>query len=422
MIDLVRIQIPLSNEYISQLTCRETGKVTGGEVDMNLFHQFGCKLAAGSVEKDEQGSTIVTRLYHPFESIPSSNSSLAYKIRPGGHNYFPHVELNASPAKLLQGHNAFGTVDFEKCISALLYVFYSQFPGIQNVLDYSNAEICQMDFTYSAQVENLFIAKQIIQALRHISAGQIRSSKETYETSVLWNAGSEHCVREVYLKHFEIKRQIEKLTKQQKLSPNSYQAFQLQQLQSDMVQNFAMNAVRFEAKCKKRMFKRLGIPTRIHDLINYADSYNGDLSQYMWQESFKEIFSTFEGADVNVYNDEEVLNKLVQEYATVTKAGKISHTKAKRVFRFFRNLKLEGFEQVKMHMPERTFYDNLKELTAVVPRAYLQNLHSIKSNVVPLVRLVNVDFSKQHPSGYVEPLHMSQQIDRSLNEPLRLVG
>lgn len=421
MIDLIRIQIPIRTEFMIEHYDRESGRLTGGECDVAMFAKYGCSLAAGNVDFQD-GETTVTRLYHPFESIPSSNSSLAYKIRAGGKNYFPHVELNASPAKLLTGHNAFGTADFEKCISALMYVFYTAFPKISDVLDYQLAEVTQMDFTYSAHVENLFVAKQIIQALRHVSAGQIRTSKETYETSVLWNAGSTHCVREVYLKHFEIKRQIEQLTKKQKQSPKHYQAFQLQMLQSESVQAFSQNAVRFEAKCKKRMFKRLGIPTLVNKLLTYEQSFKGDLAQMMWTESFREILSTFEGADVNVYDDEEVLKSLKAKYNTTNKDGKLNYTKALRVFRFFRSIKNEGFEAVKSTTPEKTFYRNLNELTAVVPRSQLQNMHSIKTNVVPLIRLVNVDFAKQHPADYVEPTHMSQQIDSGLTQPLRLVG
>lgn len=422
MIDTIRIWIPLKMQYISQVVDKQTGKITGGECDLNLFRQFGCTLAAGQTSLDENGNLEVHRLYHPFESIPSSNSSLAYKIRAGGANYFPHIELNASAAKMLTGHNAFGSTNFETCISSLLYVFHTQFQGIQEVLDYSNAEVLQMDFTYTAHVENIFVAKQVIEALRHVSSGQIRLSKESYKTSVMWNAGSEHCVRLAYLKHFEIKRQIEELTRKQKTQPNDYQKYQLEQLKSEAVQNFAENAVRFEAKMKKRKFKSMGIPTRIVDLIEYAESFKGDLAQHLWNENFKDILSTFEGAHVNVYNDDEVFQKLKEHYATTTPSGNVSYAKANRIFRFFRDIKNEGFAEVKRVASNGSFYRNLDLLTAVVPRAYLQNLHSVKSNIIPLVRLVNVDFSNQHPQGWQEPVHMSQQLDNNLTQPLRLVG
>ncbi len=107
---------------------------------------------------------------------------------------------------------------------------------------------------------------------------------------------------------------------------------------------------------------------------------------------------------MNVYNDDEVLESLKAEYTTYTDDGKPKEAKPKRIFRFFRSLKNEGFEQVKQTTPEKTFYRNMKELTQVVPKAYLQNLHSTKSNIIPLVRLVNVDFSNQHPQGWQEPV------------------
>lgn len=420
MIDLVKIQVPIKKEFIIEFVDKLTGKITGAEFDIKIAHQYGCKLAAGEVEIG-QGDTTTHRLYHPFESIPSSNGSLAFKIRTGGHNFFPFVELQASPAKLLQGHNAYGSTDFELCISSLLYIFNNTFENMSEILDYDQATVVGLDCTYSAHVESHFIAKQAIAALRHISTGQVRTSKHTFETSVLWNAGSKHCTREVYLKHFEILRQIEELEVKQKRSPTDYQARQLEQLKSAPVQAFAHNAIRFEAKCKKRMLERLGIPLRIIDLINYANDYNGDLAQALWHQAFDEIFSTFEGQDVNIYDDEQVLEKLKAAHFKQNKSGTISYAKAKRLFRFFRSIKNEGFEAVKDSTPKNTFYDNIRELTAVVPRAYLQNLHSITSNVVPLVRLINVDFSNQHPVGYHEPLHMSQQLTGNA-QPLRLVG
>jgi II/X family phage/plasmid replication protein len=156
-------------------------------------------------------------------------------------------------------------------------------------------------------------------------------------------------------------------------------------------------------------------------LIKHAENYNGDLAQALWQQAFKDIFDTFEGQHVNVYDDDEVLQKLKAHYHKVNESGTISYAKAQRLFRFFRSIKNEGFEGVKETTAHNTFYRNVKELTAVVPRAYLANLHSVKDNIVPLVRLINVDFSQQHPAGYVTPLHMSQQITGSA-QPLRLVS
>ena len=170
------------------------------------------------------------------------------------------------------------------------------------------------------------------------------------------------------------------------------------------------------------MFKRMGIPTLVTKLLQYEQSFHGDLSQHIWTDAFKDILSTFEGADVNVYDDEEVLDLLKAEYFTTDSKGRVKYTKAMRVFRFFRAIKNEGFEQVKQTTPHNTFYRTLRDLTSVIPRAQLQNMHTVKTNVVPLVRLINIDFSRQHPADWQEPLHMSQQLDSGLKQPLRLVG
>ena len=56
MIDTIRIWIPLKMEYISQVVDKQTGKLTGGECDLNLFRQLGCTLAAGQTSLDENGN------------------------------------------------------------------------------------------------------------------------------------------------------------------------------------------------------------------------------------------------------------------------------------------------------------------------------------------------------------------------------
>jgi II/X family phage/plasmid replication protein len=167
------------------------------------------------------------------------------------------------------------------------------------------------------------------------------------------------------------------------------------------------------------MLTRLGIPTRVFDFVEYANNYDGCLIQALWQEGWKDIFGTFEGKDVNVYNDNEVLEKLEGEFFATTPTGKITHAKARRLFRFFRSIKNEGLQSVKDTSSETSFYRNMADLTAVVPKAYLQNLHSGSTNVVPLVKLINIDFSKQVPLGYVEPKSLAEQLT---GHKLRLVG
>ncbi|MCH1224760.1 phage/plasmid replication protein, II/X family, partial [Pseudomonas aeruginosa] len=52
----------------------------------------------------------VEGLPHAWESLPSSYTPMAFKVfhQSLGMRLDPGVELKASPAKLLQGHNVFG--------------------------------------------------------------------------------------------------------------------------------------------------------------------------------------------------------------------------------------------------------------------------------------------------------------------------
>ena len=188
-------------------------------------------------------------------------------------------------------------------------------------------------------------------------------------------------------------------------------------MQSEEVRAFAENALRFEASILPRMFQRLNIPTHLGDFMDYAENFDGCLIESLWSEAFKDVFSALGEENMNVFDDEEILNRLKIKFAKVSlKTGNTSYAKANRLFRFYRSFKNEGYEEVKRTTAPRTFYDNMTELCTVVSKAHLQNLKGIASNVVPMLKVINVDFSKQHPSSYIEPKHLSEQIQ------LRAVG
>ncbi|OCG58307.1 hypothetical protein A9G37_06915 [Gilliamella sp. GillExp13] len=76
----------------------------------------------------------------------------------------PCIEINASPAKLLQGHNVFGTENLELCATAteLLSGLVYGMPKLFDLLDISNTNLDWIDVTYSAHVDNELIAQQVI--------------------------------------------------------------------------------------------------------------------------------------------------------------------------------------------------------------------------------------------------------------------
>ena len=426
MIDLLRIKIPFHESVVAA-----SPDGASGLIDLRECQKRGCKMEAGDVtftpndyRLDSENICLaeVSALRHPYESLPSSWANLAFKVRAGGSNYYPHIELKASPAKLLQGHNVFGTCDVMLCIDALITTFEYALPQMGEILEYHNAELAQIDCTFSAHLATESDSRNVIHALRNISNGQTRGAKSAFDTTAYFGKGSRHKRLKAYLKQFELQDQTNKA--QAKFDKTKDQIFkrQLDSMTAPEVQQFAKNALRFEASVMPRMLNRLGIPTNLWLFEEYSNNFDGCLIQKLWEQSWSDIFKTFEGATMRTYSDEEIHNQLRNHFKTETKTG-FSYSKADRLFRTFRLLKHEGWDELKATTPKPTFHRTINDLTQVVPKAYLQNLQATASNVVPLIRMVNVDFSKQHPTGWQEPDRLSNQVLLKENQGfLRLVS
>ncbi|MBF4438020.1 hypothetical protein ERJ77_26765, partial [Vibrio anguillarum] len=107
------------------------------------------------------------------------------------------------------------------------------------------------------------------------------------------------------------------------------------------------------------------------------------------------LLHALEGQRMNIFNDDEVHNKLKQIYFTTTPKGNITYSRADRVFRFYRSLISDGYESVKQsYSATRSFYNHLNELLAAgFSKTQIQNLQGQgKDNVIPLLQVINVDF------------------------------
>lgn len=425
MIDLFRIEIPFHQDYVIGDTVSDR---ISGIVCLKECLMRGVRIEAGNVIYND-GQFDYETLRHPYESIPSSWSTLSFKIHAGGSTYWPFVEIKASPAKLLQGHNVFGSDDARLCVEALVTTLSVGMPRLSEMLDFYSAQIKQIDCTFTAHLSSESEARNAIHALINLSSGQTRSSKSSHDTTAYWGtknsnggkAASRHKQLKAYLKHFELQQAIKDTQDKLKRTQADVYQRQLEAMQSPEVLAFANNSLRFEASIMPRMLKRLGFPVRVGDFVRHCeDMANRHCPiQYMWWHAWEDIFKTFEGNQVNIYNDDEVRDALRANYQTFSSKGKVSYSKADRLFRFIRSLKSEGWEEVKSTTPEKTFYRTLSEITKVIPRAYLQNLQAhAASNVVPLIRMINVDFTKQHPQNWQEP----QPLYKQLREGLRAVS
>lgn len=417
MIDLLRIKIPFVESIVAM-----SPDGTSGLIDLRECQKRGCRMEAGDVtfttndyRLDAENICIaeVSALRHPFEALPSSWSTLSFKVYSGGQNYYPFIELKASPAKLLQGHNVFGTCNVMLCIDSLLTAFCYAMPDMADILEFNNAELAQIDCTFTAHLDTESDSRNVIHALRNISNGQTKGAKSAFDTTAYFGKGSRHKRLKAYLKQFELQDQTAKAQAKYDKTKDQVYLNQLNAMTAPEVQEFAKNALRLEASVMPRMLNRLGIPTNIWSFEEYSEKFEGCLIQELWNKSWSDIFKTFEGATMRTYSDEEIQTNLRQHFKTETKKG-FSFAKADRLFRTFRMMKHEGYEEVKATTPKATFYRTVDELTKVVPKAYLQNLQATASNVVPLIRFVNVDFSRQHPSNWVEPTRLSEQLQTGL--------
>lgn len=431
MIDFGGMSVPFLDEYVTktnsgsyltdiEMLCKELGMTLIGEVYW------------------EDGKRKVQRLRHNFESLPSSFGSLAYKVIDGTDlKQEPYIRLAGCPAKLLQGHNVYGSDDIELCLFAIVEAFTLSFPELSACLDWQRATIDYIDVTYSAKCENEAQAQQILDVLRNIDYGQTKVSDSKYKTTVYWNKGSEHRELKCYLKFPELQRQIQDLTRkwsrakerdisgmtgtalenvthirQQNNYHTDYIGFQLEQLTNPKIQQWAQGRLRFEARLKSRWLTANNIPCTLAYITDQANTQMlpKRLPQ-LWRKAFANVFNTFEGAKMNAHDGDKVYEALRLAYYSTTHKGNISYAKADRLHKVYLTIVNCGYKFTKSTTDRKTFHRQLKDLQAIgISRAQLMQFDGNGSNVVPLIRVLNFDFANQLPADWQEPLPLSQQI------------
>lgn len=417
VIDKLILEIPFKEEFL--IGDYETNSV----LRPDALRAAGVKLGSRSVAFTAPGVFEVDDLYHPFESLPSSFDSMAVKVYDKPVNQIPHVMLKCSPAKLMQGHNVYGSDDPFLGGSEMIALLSQAMPELYEMLDVPLTELAEIDCTFSARFETQYLCDQVIQALSNISKGQTKS-RQGYATTAYFGAASSRLKKlKVYSKLQELLERLKEYKRGNQDGSNDH----LISANTEVLE-FAKGMARFEATIKRRYLRRRGIPTGFFRFCKYDSDYlaaNGRrLSEHLFELAFADVLKALEGADMTTYSDEEIFDQLKAEFHTVSeKTGKVSYTQANAAFRTFRGIRSEGWDEVKRTTSKATFYRHIKMLYEIgCSRAWLQNLTNNTSNVVPLVRAINIDFSKQVPDGWSEPV---SQFDERFIEPrshLRLVG
>lgn len=360
-------------------------------------------LASRSVYKDEDGQFHNSALFHPYESVPTHFTGMAMKVFFDS-AYEPYVQIKASPAKLLQGHNVFGSDNIEQGAMEMIGFLHEAYPVLARMLDWSKAWVSHIDVTYSARLKDQNTAHKVLDFLGNVSNGQTRISKKAYDTSRYWGGATSRLLNhKCYLKHDEFLAQF---AEQQQLAKKmDKSAMRVVEIMSDQrLIDWTIGLLRFESRLKKRWLERNGIPTNLFELIRFQKQ-NPNLLQTLWTKATHSIFQALRGQTMKLTDDKSVLEAIERSEIVLTKSGKVSHTKVRNLFAMYCLIREKGFEEIKAQYKKSQFYNLVFQLTECgFSKAYLQNLHTEKAkNIIPFVKLIEIDFNQQLPEWYVEP-------------------
>jgi II/X family phage/plasmid replication protein len=397
MLDYLCINIPFESSFYSLDT---EGRYFFIDVDP---YSLEIPLAARAVYKDDEGKEHNSALFHPFERVPTHFTGMAMKVFFDS-SYAPYVQIKASPAKLIQGHNVFGSDSIEQGAMEMIGFLDMAYPLLSRMLDVPQAWVSHIDVTYSARLKDEFTAKKVLQFLSNVSNGQTRLSNKRYDSTVYWGGETSRLINhKCYLKHEEYMAQFEEQKKLSKFNDKS--AMRVVDVMSNPnLINWTVGLVRFESRMKKRWLERNNVPTNLIELIRYQNA-NPNLLQTLWTKATSSIFDALRGQSMKLTDDTSVLQAIEKSEIVLTNSGKVSPTKVRNLFAMYCLIREKGIAELKTTYSKRSFHRLVADLIQCgFSKAYLQNLHDEKaSNIIPFMKLVEIDFNQQLPDWYEEP-------------------
>jgi len=397
MLDHLCINIPFESSFYS---LDSEGRYFFIDVDP---YSLDIPLAARAVYKDDEGKEHNSALFHPFERVPTHFTGMAMKVFFDS-SYAPYVQIKASPAKLLQGHNVFGSDSIEQGAMEMLGFLDMAYPLLSRMLDVPQAWVSHIDVTYSARLKDEFTAKKVLQFLSNVSNGQTRLSNKRYDSTVYWGGETSRLINhKCYLKFEEFMAQFEEQKKLAKFNDKS--AMRVVNVMSNpKLINWTIGLARFESRMKKRWLERNNVPTNLIELIRYQNA-NPNLLQTLWTKATSSIFDALRGQSMKLTDDTSVLQAIENSEIVLTNSGKVSPTKVRNLFAMYCLIREKGIVELKTTYSKRSFHRLVADLIQCgFSKAYLQNLHDEKaSNIIPFMKLVEIDFNQQLPDWYEEP-------------------
>ncbi|MDC5474061.1 phage/plasmid replication protein, II/X family [Acinetobacter baumannii] len=404
MLDKIEMRIPVDASLVE---VRDDGKYCIFGFDLL---DLSIRFDAMEVYKDEDGEKHHQVLRHPYSRLPTSYTKMAFKFVHEGAVY-PYVQIKASLAKLLQGHNVFGSDDIEQGAYEMIGFLHMAYPVLTKMLDWTRAWVSHIDVTYSAKLSDQTTAKKVLDFLANVSNGQTRLSNKRFDSSVYWGGQTSKLVNhKYYLKHDKFLSQFEELKQLAKKNDKSAQRV-VDVMSDSRLINWTVGLLRFESRLKKRWLERNGVPTNLYELIAFQKA-NPNLLQTLWTKATHGIFDAMRGQTVKLFNDESVLEAISNSPVVVTNSGKVSQTCIRNIYSTYCLVCEHGLEKLAEMLPKPTFYRHLSELCDCgFSKAFLQNLHDNKAkNVIPFMKLVEIDFSQQLPEWYEPPVSQFKSV------------
>jgi II/X family phage/plasmid replication protein len=401
MIDTLELIVPFGVDFVQVVNGRHEF------VDVDL-KELDIPLGAKAVYWNDDGEQRTEALYSPYQSLETSFTGMACKVNLEGY-FFPHVLIKCSPAKIMQGHNVFGTDCLEICVVEMLWFLEQAYPTLYSMLSVSTTEVARIDLTYMSKVASPKQVRQAIDFLARIQNGHTKPTKsKKYETTAYWGGATSRLIRQkCYSKYDEFMSQLEDYKKKaEKGDPHAKVV--VTAMSDERIIEIARNSLRWECTFLKRYLERNQIPTNVWDLIKYQDK-NPNLFPNMWQKGFSKIFEAIGGQTMKYVDDTQVLKKLKFNFQSVTAKGKISYRKAVNLYSFYTQIKTLGYQEIKNQALYSTsrFNELVADLVSVgFSKSYLQNLHveNDETKIIPFVQMINIDFSAQVPDWFVEPI------------------
>lgn len=419
MFDKVDLYIPFAEEHVTLLTTLgDDGRSDpdSAYVDAQLYD-----FAMVQMYRNIEGELVEEPIKAlSWETISTGLSGIAVGFFPkgAGFNRWPHVRLKCSPAKLLQGHNVFGSENPTSGIRQMINDFYIRFPKIGSHLDFDNAEVRYLDCTYSCHVRE-FDRQHIYRVFKTLAKSDQKVSR--HDDYLQLGAESEYTRQKIYYKFQEL---LADLKNAKRVGDRHRQAV----LSDQRLQDWALDLMRFEATIGHRKLDNLGVPRRLNEFlhfINWFQETNGEpLCRYLWSIVFNPAFAQLEGLTMKNVNDDDIKTLIDMKLIKIGKNGKPNKRLANNVFKTYRAIKMDGYDKLAKE-DSSTFFDHVKYMVedCGIAKALLKSLGpDSNANVIPLVAKITVDFTQQRPDWWEEPKHGYTDSRRLPKGHLRLVS